>query len=278
MRMLGLLALLALGMRAVGQQPPDPASPPADAPVNKERIEAALKLTTAEAGKYAFTLQNEPASSVKLRREPVLRWSNPSVGEVHGNVFLWTVDQRPAVVGSLFKWFTPHTHMSHEFHSLAEQPLTGRYDGRDRWTPSAPGLAFAPLPDAPAPAASPTQRLLAMKRLTKDFAATKHERDGARQELRLLTQPIYRYASAEHKVLDGALFVFVQGTDPEVFLLLEARGNSGMEAWHFAATRMNSVGFTLRYQDKEVWSAEIMPWSDITSHAQPYTSFGFNMP
>ena len=138
MRMLGLLALLALGMRAVGQQPPDPASPPADAPVNKERIEAALKLTTAEAGKYAFTLQNEPASSVKLRREPVLRWSNPSVGEVHGNVFLWTVDQRPAVVGSLFKWFTPHTHMSHEFHSLAEQPLTGRYDGRDRWTPSAP--------------------------------------------------------------------------------------------------------------------------------------------
>ncbi len=275
--------ILALCTRAVGQQPTVSLSPPVDAPVNdapvnKEQIEAALKLTTTEAGKYAFTLQNEPGSSVKLRAEPVLRWSNPSVGEVHGNVFLWTVDERPAVVGSLFKWFTPHTHMSHEFHSLAEQPLTGRYEGRQRWTPSAPGVTFAPLAGAPAPAASPKERLLAMKRLTKDFAATKHERDGARQELRLLTQPIYRYASGRHKILDGALFVFVQGTDPEVFLLLEARGDSGKETWHFAATRMNSVGFTLRYQDKEVWSAEIMPWSDISSHAQPYTSFMFKMP
>jgi len=251
---------------------------PAEAPVNKEQIDAALKLTKAEAEKYTFTLQDESRSSARLLAEPVLRWSNPAVGEIHGNVFLWTIDKRPAAIGSLFKWFTPHTHMSHEFHSLAEQPLVGRYDGRDVWTTSARGLAFSLLPSAPQPAASAAQRLLAMKRLAKDFSATKHQRDGEKQELRLLTQPIHRYAAPEHKVLDGALFVFVQGTDPEVFLLLEARGDQGKAAWHFAATRMNSVGFVLRYQDKEIWSAEIMPWSDISSHAQPYTSFMFKTP
>jgi hypothetical protein len=265
---------------ARGQNAAEPAADPAstDSPVNKELIEAAHKLTTAEAAKYAFTLQDEARSVAKLRAEPILRWSNPIVGEVHGNVFLWTVAERPAVVGSLFKWFTPHTHMSHEFHSLAEQPLVGQYDGSDKWTTSAAGLAFAPLPAAPQPAASAPQRLSAMKRLAKDFAATKIERDGNKQELRLLTQPIYRYAAPQHDVLDGALFVLVQGTDPEVFLLLEARGDTGKEAWHFAATRMNGVGFTLRYQDKEIWSAEIMPWSDISSHAQPYTSFFIKMP
>jgi hypothetical protein len=265
---------LAVALLVHGQEPNNPD----ESPVNKEQIEAALKLTKAEAEKYTFTLQDESRSSAKLLAEPVLRWSNPAVGEVHGNVFLWTVAERPAAIGSLFKWFTPYTHMSHEFHSLAEQPLVGRYDSRDVWTTSAPGLAFAPLPSAPQPAASAPQRLLAMKRLAKDFAATKHQRDGEKQELRLLTQPIHRYAAPEQKVLDGALFVFVQGTDPEVFLLLEARGDQGKATWQFAATRMNSVGFTLRYQDKEIWSAEIMPWSDISSHAQPYTSFMFKMP
>ena len=253
------------------------AQQPGDAPANKENIEAALRLTQAAAAEYEIRTGTDE-KPLELKREPVLKWSNPIVGEVHGNVFLWTVDERPAVVSSLFKWFTPHTHMSHEFHSLAEQPLVGQYDGSDKWTTSAAGLAFAPLPAAPQPAASAAQRLSAMKRLAKDFAATKIERDGNKQELRLLTQPIYRYAAPQHDVLDGALFVLVQGTDPEVFLLLEARGAAGKEAWHFAATRMNGVGFTLRYQDKEVWSAEIMPWSDISSHAQPYTSFFIKMP
>ncbi len=79
-------------------------------------------------------------------------------------------------------------------------------------------------------------------------------------------------------MLDGALFVLGQGTDPEVFLQLEARGPEGKESWLFAPTRMNSVGFQVRYQDKEVWSVEIMPWRDISGHTQTYTTFQFNMP
>jgi hypothetical protein len=269
---LGVIAMAANFARA--EETPDAAQPP----VNKVQIDAALELTSDEAGKYSFVIGGDAGRAVKLQAEPILRWSNPAVGEVHGNVFLWTNDARPAAVGSLFKWFTPHTHTSHEFHSLTEASLVGRYDGREVWSAANPGVSFAPLASAPLRAATAAQRLLQMKRLAKDFAATKHERDGAQQELRLLTQPIYRYAAPAQELLDGALFVFVQGTDPEVFLLLEARGREGQEAWQFALARMNGVGFNVRYQDREVWSVEAMPWRDIGSHAEAYTSFRFEMP
>jgi hypothetical protein len=268
------LALTACAFAAASAQEGLPAVEPAE--VNKELIDAALKLTKEGAAKYAIKL--EDGTKLNLMSDPILRWSNPSVGEIHGNVFLWTAGERPAVVGSFYKWFTPHTHLTHEFHSFAEQPLVASDGAADVWTTKEAGVKFKPLTDAPAPAPTASARLLQMKRLARDFAATKIERDGAKQELRLLPQPIHRYAATDRKILDGALFVLVQGTDPEVFLLLEARGNDGKEEWQFAATRMNGVGFSLRYLDKEVWSVEIMPWQNIRSHAEIYTTIQFNMP
>src|SRR4029450_3360988 len=81
----------------------EPAAP--DSATNKEQIEAALKLTTEAAGKYEIARVGA-AAPARLVKEPVLRWSNPAVGEIHGNVFLWTVNTRPIAVGSLFKWFS----------------------------------------------------------------------------------------------------------------------------------------------------------------------------
>jgi hypothetical protein len=259
-RATGLAIVLLIGAVASGQEPP----------VNSELIDAALKLTQDAAGRYSFETN---AGEAKLHPDPLLRWSNPAAGEIHGNVFLWSVNGRPAVIGSLFKWFTPHTHMSHELHSLAETPVTGIYQGRAVWRTREAGVRFAPLADAPPPAASAAQRLLQMRRLAREFAVTKEARDGDRQELRLLTQPIHRYRSPESAVLDGGMFVFVQGTDPELFLLLEARGPQDAAQWMYAAARMNSVSFRLRRRDREVWAVEIMPWGDVGSHAQVYTSF-----
>jgi hypothetical protein len=168
--------------------------------------------------------------------------------------------------------------MSHEFHALAERPVRTRYGEREVWSPADAGVAFSAVSDAPAPAGSANQRLLQMKRLARDFTATKHSRDGGRQEMRLLPQPIYRYAATKQDVLDGAIFVLVEGTDPEVFLLLEARGTPDKAAWMFAAARMNSTGFEVHYRDKPAWSVEIMPWSNVGNHSQPYTTFMFKMP
>lgn len=272
------LSLWFLAVMAHASCAQEPAEAQADsAAVNKDLIDAAHKLTTAESEKYTFTV-GESATAARLHKEPLLRWSNPAAGEIHGNVFLWTIDERPVAIGSLFKWFSPHTHMSHEFHALAEQPVRARYGEGEVWSPKDAGVSFSPVPEAPAPSATANPRLLQMKRMAKDFAATKVQRDGGRQEMRLLPQPIYRYAAEKHGVLDGAIFVMVEGTDPEVFLLLEARGKGDKAQWMFAPARMNSTGFEVRYRDKAVWSVEIMPWRDVGNHSQPYTTFMFTMP
>lgn len=251
------------------------AQEPAGPPVNREQIDAALKLTQAAAREYDITIAGDDRP-VELKAEPILRWSNPAVGEIHGNVFLWTRRSRPMVVGSLYKWFTPHTHMSHEFQSLAENPIAAKFHGAEVWKTSEAGLKFAPVPKAPAPAPTATSRLVQLKQLARNFSATKKEHDGSQGELRLLTQPIYRYAAPTEGVQDGALFTFVQGTDPELFLVVEARGELGNDAsWQFGATRMNSVELRLRYREADVWAVEAMPWHDIYSHRQIYTSFVF---
>jgi hypothetical protein len=264
----GLLILAVYGGR--GQNP-------ADTPANKENIEAALKLTQAAAAEYEIRVGDDD-KPLELQREPVLQWSNPDRGEVHGNVFVWTRDGRPLAVGALFKWFSPHTHMAHEFHSLAEEPLRAAFHGAPVWKTSESGVRFADVPKAPAPAANEAQRLLQFKQLAKDFAGSKKSHSGTESELRLLPQPIHRYAAPKQGILDGALFAFVQGTDPDLFLLIEARGKDIAGAsWQYAGARMVSTEeVRLRHRDQQVWAAEIIPWKEIfLEHEHAYTTFRF---
>jgi hypothetical protein len=246
-------------------------------PADKEQIDAALKLTTAEAKKYRIVTA-EVRTPAELKNDPILRWSNPSTGVVHGNVFLWTADERPVAVGSLFQWFSPHTHMSHEFHSLSESALTAAYGEREVWRAAEPGLKFAAVPEGPKVGATRSQRLLQMRQILRAFAATKRERDGSQVELRPLTQPIHRYAAEKQGIADGGMFTFVQGTDPEVFVLLEARTIGDVPVWHYALVRMNGAGFSVSHREREVWSVDVLPWRDIQGHRGPYTSFRFDSP
>src|SRR5947209_16964183 len=115
-----------------------------------------------------------------------------------------------------------------------------------------------------------------MKQLVSDFAATKKAYDGTKSELRLLPQPVHRYAAPKKGIVQGALFAFVQGTDPDVFLLVEARGeNLASARWQFATTRMTAAEVRLRHREKEIWKADILPWAEVTDHKHVYTNFVF---
>src|SRR5262249_21402425 len=156
-------------------------------------------------------------------------------------------------------------------------PLSATFHGAPVWTTSGPGVRFEGLPGAPAPAATEAQRLLQMKQLAKDFTGSKKEKeDTTHVELRLLPQPIHRYAAPNLGVQSGGLFAFVQGTDPEIFLLIEARGKDAMTArWQFAATRMTSVELRLRHRDQPIWSADVLPTKEVHDHQRVYTNFIF---
>jgi hypothetical protein len=118
-----------------------------------------------------------------------------------------------------------------------------------------------------------------MKGLARDFSASMVDADGESYELRLLTQPLIRYEPKDKEVLDGAVFAFSLGTDPEVLLLLEARAAGDAHQWQYGLARFHYVDLKVQYKDKEVWRADKLP--DINNlnigaelyRDSPYTTY-----
>jgi hypothetical protein len=242
----------------------------ADGVDEKQRAEEAIKLCKAGAKEYRLYLEGESRNELQLKPEPVLNWSNPSVGSIHGSVFLWTHQGRPAAVASIFKWFEPLDQMACEVHSLSDVAVVARQGDQEAWRSSAPGIKFQRIATDLVPSARAITRLAEMRSIARDISITKTDRDKTQQELRLLTQPIHRYENPSAGLVDGAIFAFVQGTDPEVLLLIEAQKDTPGVSWRYALIRMNSVIFNARYHDKTVWQTEQLPWDVVFKGNEPY--------
>ena len=244
----------------------------ADDQVEKERAAAALELCRKGAKEYRLCFEDAKRTELELKPDPVLRWSNPSVGSIHGGVFIWTHQGRPAAVASIFKWYTPRDEMRFEVQSLSTEPLVGILGTEEVWKSSRAGVDFKPVPGAPAPATTAASRLIQMRTISSEFSTEQTDRDDeSKRQMRLLTQPVFRYASQPQQVTDGAMFAFVHGTDPEVLLLLEAQetDRGGLE-WRYALARMNSTAFSVKYKDNEVWAVEVLPWGIVLNSSEPY--------
>lgn len=265
-----LLLPFALASAAFAQeQPPQP-----DKTIEQQQIAEALKLTTEAARELSLTIPGEKEHSLTLEPKSLLQWSNPAAGTIYGNVFLWTYDKRPQAIASIYKWYSPYKQAEFEIHSLSTGPLRGRRKGNDLWNTQTPGLEWKPLPGRVSVAETPALRLIQLRRIARDFSVEKTDREHLTREMRLLPQPLYRYTSKSQNVIDGALFVFVQGTDPEVFLLVEAipSDKDASRAWQYALVRMNSVTFVATFKQTEVWRVETLLWSQVKQPANPYFS------
>jgi hypothetical protein len=226
-----------------------------------------------------YTIQLEGSSRpLEFHPEPILKWSNPVIGSIYGDVFIWTENGRPEAVASIYKFYSPLTHRANEFHSLSFGKLTGRRDGVAVWTPSKPGLELKPVAGAPVPDGSATVRLRQMKLIAQEFTARQITGEGVDREMRLLNQPIYRYENTKGDLVDGGLFVFVVGTDPEAFLLIEARRTSGGPLeWQFGATRMTHKDLKIKQRDRVVWNVARLPWPQVWDGREPYVVFRFDL-
>jgi hypothetical protein len=174
---------------------------------------------------------------------------------------LFLADGRPEAVCCVYPW---EQTLAHEFDSLSRGTLLAKRDGVVVWNPEKPGLQFQTIPLADAPAEMPAARLRQMKKLASQFSSTMlgwRADSSDREVLRLLPQPLYRYDSKRSDMLDGAVFAFVQGTDPESLLLLEAfKVGTGVE-WQFAFARRTSGELEGRHEGNIVWHADRFPTS-----------------
>jgi hypothetical protein len=232
--------------------------------VAAEEREATSKMIEADLSRWKLWSDGAREHELKLESKPVLRWTNPGIGRVYGDVYIWTRNGRPEAVMSFYKGWQPKYDFTAEMHSLSLTEISAERDGVLVWRPQQAGITLNIVPDAPKPAESAARRLQQMRELAGRFSARlvdrRVKREGERQELRLLTQPLYRYRSTDGELIDGSLFGIVLGTDPEVFLLLEAHQSGDSRSWQYGLARMNIDPIAVTYNDKEVWRVEKAPY------------------
>ncbi len=259
-----LCFVLALVLQADAEEP---ARAPA---TDVERAEETVRLARAEASHYCIVRDADPQAKIELRERPILKWSNPSEGALFGSVVLWTVEGRPEAVASIYRWYDAKKEFHAEFKSLSVHALSTTRDGESAWETGTSDMQFHNLAHDAPPADKEGRRTQQMRDIARRFTADLVHPTKGRNALRLLPQPVYRYEKLPDELLDGALFAFVQGTDPEVFILLEAEKTAGGARWRYAASRMNMFELHLALDDKEVWSAQALTWNDVSDRHGPY--------
>lgn len=200
----------------------------------------------------------ESTDACKLREEPIIKWSNPVSG-AEGSVFVWTSDGRPIALAKC------HLNSRNSYHvetliSISDNRLRMSESEQVSWEPTEPGVKFETLADLGLPAGTESLRLAQMRRAAREFRFVDHWGETgttakSEWELRLMPAPLLRYSSASNKIIDGALFAFAQGTNPEAIVLIEAVETANGRVWRAAPSRL--TGYQVRGWHKDQLVLEV---------------------
>lgn len=237
--------------------------------------EERLKLFQASAAKLEIVVENEP-KPLTLREKPLMRFTNDVGGVVDGAVMLWTSGQRPMVAAQVFVirdgiWL-------HEFQSFADRPLKLQQEGKVLWSPKKAGGVWQDIPKVEAIETTRPGRLKQMKELaatfsvSEDFRAQAADAETTKYELRLLPAPLLRYEESDNGV-DGAVFGFVHGTDPEALLTIELQTVGKVVAARYNFAALTCWGLQAKRGGEQVWSVPEM--LNKSSPNEPYHIWSF---
>lgn len=242
--------LVVLQLLALGQTPPEAAA---------KRRPPWLDLAQNQMKECSAAPTDKPDRAYALQIEPVFHHVQSVRGKSVGSVFLWMEESgRPAAVGDVF--FLP-SKMGHklynEWHSLAAVPITVKWANQMLMSSAVPGLKWSEIPNAGKPADTAAQRERQVRQLARRFTAHLIAKNNDKYELRLLTTPLKQYhAKDSDEFLSGGMFAFCQETDPEIFLLIEARPSASGPRWMFAAAEFSNMNLFLQLDGQEIWKAD----------------------
>jgi hypothetical protein len=214
-----------------------------------------------------------------LTAHSVLTTTNPSRGAgSDGTMMLWLDQGRPLAAVSVYNW---EGKIMHEIDSLARVAgVSGTSPKGKLWKASFPGVKFKPLVESSLPMeTAENRRLLQMKEFAKQFQVTMlgfNDQNSDREQLRMLATPVYRYSldgkrTRHTEVADGAVFAFVQGSDPEALLVIEGIKNDKHVDWEYAIVRATAGGLQAKRESEVVFSAEKFPVN--TDPSKPHYTF-----
>ena len=181
------------------------------------------------------------------------------LNQQHGSIFLWTDGGRPAVFGSIWSALNRNDasvrFVTHEFHSLADTPdIQASKSGAKLWDSGEAGIAWQTLADSPAPAATRPARLIQLRQIARRLTARITAEEAS--DLRLMTNPLYRYPETSAAALDGGLFAYCMATDPELVMLVEADTSAKTPAYRVAFARFGNLAMEVKDGDQTLWTCD----------------------
>lgn len=203
--------------------------------------------------------------ALSFARAPLLRYSDQTRDLVDAGVWRLGESGRPTalVTMEIYDLGEGRGLLTYEFLSLCESRFA-MTSTRARWEAIGTDLQMADLQDAPKPAESERGRLQQMRQQARRFTASE-ALNRTRVQLRLMPQPVDRYRDPEANIVDGAVFLFSNGTNPEMAVLLETDGAK----WRYGCARLASAAVQLALDDETV--AEMPPFRNY-GVARKYTA------
>ena len=240
---------LAMSSFAADDEPAPKASPPVIA-----------------ATKHAATLEMalaEPKSGelLKLSERALLTFGDAARDHEAGTLWAWSSGGRPVAMMELFRATGDDKLWLHALTMTSPKLVRMKAKSGAVWSPRKSDFEPKALPGELGVGDKPARRLRQMKDLARRFTAHEFwDPNNSRFELRLLAQPVLRYADPANNVVDGAVFVFAHGTNPEVLMLLEAVGADAATAkWQYSFARSGSAEMHVELDGQEVWLRERPP-------------------
>jgi hypothetical protein len=241
-----------------------------------DAAEQRMSLMRAAIDDFAVSSQeidSEPA--LRFATRPLLRYSDPTRGFSGGQSLLdatvWRLGEqgRPTALVTLEIYrAADDARLSYEFVSLtpAAFELARRADPVVRWLATKTDLQIRPLDDAPPPAKTASGRLVQMREIARRFRVRETTVNDVVVDCRLLSQPIDRYQAEGEEIVDGVVFAFANGTNPELGLLIETDG----ETWSYGAVRLSAAATSVLLGEREV--ASFPYYGDARATTGPYTA------
>ncbi len=218
-----------------------------------------------------YQVRRSADTDVAMKPLVIMRWPNSIRGSADGATVIWTHRGRPEAVAAIYPW---EDKFVLEFDSMSRGKFVMTRDDKVVWSPAKAGMEFRTHDDWPEPGPTRAIRLRQMKTLALQFSATLlgwKKDESQKEELRMTPRPLYRYDIQDpQEILDGALFAFVTGTDPEIILVIEAT-KGGIDAkWQYAFVRRSSGKLQARLRGKMVWEVDRFPPNKVqeSTHRQ----------
>ncbi len=251
---MAILLMLYLSGSAAADEKTNPTSTKTNKNQQDDKLAAKrLEFMKSSVKDYEFFEGPEFKEKFSLVPEPLLRFTNPVSGLQDGGFMVWkSASGRPMAGAQVF--LTSDGLWLHEFQSVAPVPFRASRDGKIVWEPGRAGADQKPVPDAPVPAAKASQRLVQMRQMVRRFAVS-DEFEGRENPdpLRLLPNPMLRFGAEDSDTLDGALFVYAHGTDPELLIVVEALKSDDAYRWHYSLAPMTAYAMKAMLDEKPIW-------------------------